>query len=74
MIVRYIGAVDEVITILPGDPPVQLAFKRGEQQTVTKAQALVLLAGFTGNPYANFEPVDKAALALVAAPVAEEQE
>lgn len=72
MIVRYIGAIDEVNTIIPGDDPAQFAFKRGEQRAVSKAQALVLLAGFP-HPSSNFEPVDKAALALVAAPSADKE-
>lgn len=70
MKVRYIGAVQDVITIIPGDEPTQIAAKHGEEVTVTKAQALVLLSPY---PNPNYEPADKAAQALVAAPAAEQE-
>ena len=48
------------------------AFEHGDEIAVTKAQAVVLLDGYP-NPQSNFEPADKAAMALVAAPVAEKE-
>ncbi len=72
MKVRYIGAIAEVVTIIPGDEPTQLSAKQGDELTVTKAQAVVLLDGYP-NPQSNFEPADKAAWTLVAAPVAEKE-
>ncbi len=65
MKVRYIGAIAEVVTIIPGDEPTQIFAKQGDEITVTKAQALVVLLND------NYEPADKAASALVAAPAAE---
>lgn len=68
MKVRYIGAIDEVVTIIPGDDPTQIAAKRGDEVTVTKEQALILLLNDD-----NYEPADKAASALVAALAAEKE-
>lgn len=70
MKVRYIGAITEVVSIIPGDEPTQISAKRGDEITVTKAQALVLLSP---HPNPNYEPADKAAQALVAAPAAEKE-
>ena len=65
MKVRYIGPIDEVVTIIPGDEPHQFTAKRGDEIALTKAQALIVLLND------NYEPADKAASALVAAPAAE---
>lgn len=71
MKVRYIGAMDNVISIIPGDEPAQIGpLARGAEVEVSEAHALVLLSPY---PNDNYEPADKAAKALVAAPAAEKE-
>ena len=74
MKVRYIGPFVEAVSIIAGenptDSPTQITAKHGEDVTVSKHQASVLLNPF---PNPNYEPADKAASALVAAPAAEQE-
>ena len=64
MKVRYIGAIDDVIAIIPGDEPTQIGpLARGAEIEVTEAQARVLLMPY---PNDNYEPADKAAKAAEA--------